>query len=232
VLLLLFALALPLLRRPVVLLALSFALYVASHLGGLNLPSWTDGSGWFFNPLAWQLLFMIGAVMAYRPLPMPRVRWPFDTLAVLMLAAGLMIIWGIDEHPRLMAALPAWAVRLAVTEDKTGLHPFRLASILALTWLVARLVPPHAGWLRSRFAAPLVLIGQHSLPVFCSGILFGFLGRVGFDAEEGWTMQVLVNGLGALAMVAVGALAAWYRARGREVRQSPALPAMAQPDTG
>ncbi len=63
VLLLMFALALPLLRCPRLLAALSVALYVGGAVRGLNLPSWTGG-GWFFDPFAWQLLFVGGAILA------------------------------------------------------------------------------------------------------------------------------------------------------------------------
>ena len=80
-----------------------------------------------------------------------------------------------------------------ITEDKTGLHPFRLLSILALTWLVARTVPRGAAWLESRLAAPLVLMGQNSLPVFCFGIFFGFIARLGLEYDDGWGMQGVVN---------------------------------------
>jgi hypothetical protein len=47
-------------------------------------------------------------------------------------------------------------------------------------------------------------------------------------------MQVAVNLLGALAMVAVGGLAAWYRSKGRTPasRPSVSLPAVARTDTG
>ena len=110
--------------------------------------------------------------------------------------------------------MPAPVIRFVITEDKTGLHPFRLLSILSLAWLTMRLVPLDAAWLRSRGAAPLVLLGQNSLPVFCSGIFFGFLARLGLEADEGAAMQVAVNLFGALAMLAVGGLAAWYREQG------------------
>ena len=50
---------------------------VVVRITGINLPAWT-GEGWFFNPLAWQILFMIGAIMSYAPPSMPRLRerWP------------------------------------------------------------------------------------------------------------------------------------------------------------
>lgn len=78
VLLLQFALTLPLLRRPRLLLALSLALYVATRALGLELPSWTGG-GWFFNPFAWQVLFCVGLALGYRapggPAPLLVLPW-------------------------------------------------------------------------------------------------------------------------------------------------------------
>jgi hypothetical protein len=234
VLLLIFALALPLLRRPMLLLLASGTLYVVTRVTGLNLSSWDDAGGWYLNPLAWQLLFMIGAILAYAPPRMPRVRWPIDLLAVLVLFAGIIIIWVIDNHPRILGAMPTPVMRFLLSQDKTGLHPFRLASILSLTWLLIRLVSREARWLQSRYASPLVLLGQNSLPVFCFGIFFGFIARLGLEADDGAGMQFMVNASGALAMLSVAALAAWYRGKGRSVapRAAVTLPAVARTDTG
>jgi hypothetical protein len=232
VLLVIFALVLPLLRKPPLLLALSFAGYVAVRITGLNMTAWT-GEGWFFNPFAWQLLFMVGAVLSYAPPRMPRARWPLDLLAILILLAGFIVIWVIDTHPPILASMPAAVIRFVITEDKTGLHPFRLLSILSLAWLVARLVPADAAWLRRRLASPLVLLGQNSLPVFCCGIFFGFIARLGLEADDGAAMQIAVNAFGAVAMLSVAALAAWYRNKGRGVaRPTVTLPAVARTDTG
>ncbi len=233
VLLLMFALALPLLRRPQWLFATSGALYLAVRITGLNLPDST-GDGWFLNPLAWQFLFMIGAILSYAPPRMPRARWPIDVLAFLVLFAGVVIIWVIDVHPRILAALPQTVINLVISEDKTNLHPLRLLSIMSLTWLVARAVPMNADWLRGRLASPLVLLGQNSLPVFCCGIFFGFIARLALEADDTGGMQFAVNAGGALAMLAVAGLAAWYRAKGRAPTPRPAvaLPAAARTDTG
>jgi hypothetical protein len=232
VLLVMFAVALPLLRWPRLLLAISFIPYVMVRITGLNLWAWT-GDGWFFDPYAWQFLFMIGAVLAYAPPAMPRSRWPLDGASVLVLAAGVFVIWVIDMHPHISSLMPEPLMRFVVTEDKTGLHPFRLASILALLWLTVRLVPFHAGWLNARLVAPLILIGQNSLPVFCSGIFFGFIARLGLEYDDGTAMQIGANLSGALVMVGIGALAAWYRGKGRRPVRSPAaLPVVARTDTG
>lgn len=230
-LLLFFSLALPLLRWPRVLLAASLTLYGVVRVTGLNLWGWT-GEGWFFDPFAWQFLFMIGAVLAYAPPGMPRRHLPFDVAAIGLLLAGVFVIWVVDMHQRVADLMPEFVMRFVITEDKTGLHPFRLASILALAWLVVRLVPFDAGWLRGRLAGTFVLIGQNSLPVFCSGIFFGFFARLGLEYDEQAVMQVAVNVFGLAGMAAVGAVAAWYRGKGRAgARAGASLPVAARTDT-
>jgi len=218
-----FALVLPLLRRPWILLGLSAGIYILTRTFGWNLPSWTDG-GWYFNPLAWQLLFVIGAVLSQK-VPMVRINriW-VDAAAVIVVLVGLLLVWLVWPSDDVAARVPRILARAVLMVDKEGLHPMRLLSILALTWLVARLIPQSATWLRGRWAAPLVLCGQHSLPVFCTGIFLSFLGRLFMEAEDGfWAAQVVVNVLGSVALVAVGALSAWYRAKGRARADLPSI---------
>ena len=122
------------------------------------------------------------------------------------------MVW---PHAETVAWLPGPVVHELMTVDKAGLHPFRLISILALTWLATRLIRRDAGWLRGWVAGPFVIAGQHSLPVFCAGIFLAFLGRLATEANSGAPMQVAVNVAGAVAMWGVGAVAAWYSSKGR-----------------
>ena len=219
-----FAVVLPLLRWPSVLFGLSLTAYVTARVTGLNLPSWTGG-GWYFNPITWQFLFMIGAILSYAP---PRLRVParvLDTVAVVTVAVGMVLLWVVWPYPDVEARFPASLVHVLLIVDKEALHPMRLLSILALAWLAARLIPINAAWLRSTFARPFILCGQHSLPVFCSGIFLSFLARLVMEDQGGWLVQAGVNMAGSLALVGVGALAAWYRQKGRVAR--PALPEVA-----
>jgi hypothetical protein len=123
--------------------------------------------------------------------------------------------WVIWEHQSLLQHVPPGFARMLLQVDKEGLHPFRLSSILALAWVVSRLVPASARWMGSRWAAPFILCGQHSLPVFCVGIFLSFLGRLIMEELSGWWVQVMVNAAGGVLLVTVGALAAWYREKGR-----------------
>jgi hypothetical protein len=221
-LLLMFALALPLLRWPPLLAGLSLTLYAAARYFGLNLPSWTGG-GWFFNPFTWQLLFMMGAILSFAPGERPKRSLPFDILAVLVVIFGLVMQWVIWVYPSSVAHLPAAIVRALMSVDKAGLHPFRLISILALTWLAARMIPLQAAWLKSGIASPFVLAGQHSLPVFCAGIFLAFLGRLATEANSGLWAQIGVNVTGAVSLWTVAAVAAWYSNKGRASRGKPAV---------
>jgi hypothetical protein len=238
VLLVFFAATVWLLRWPRVLFGLSFAIYLLVRVTSINFGAW-GGDGWFFDPLAWQFLFIIGVLLACAPMQIPRRHWLIDVGTVLVVAAGVIVTVVIDPYPRRLDFITGSVFRSLVVEDKTGLYPFRLLSILALTWLCVRLIRFDAAWLRSAWTAPLVLLGQNSLPVFCSGIVFGFLARLGLEYDDGVLMQIGINLFGAIGMVAIGSLAAWYRIknkpnapRGAPARAASLLPVNAQPDTG
>ncbi|MDE2007483.1 MAG: OpgC domain-containing protein [Rhodospirillales bacterium] len=228
VLLAMFAFALPLLRRPRLMLAGSAALYLAARAWQWNLPGW-HGTGWYFDPLTWQLLFTIGALMATSPPDLSRFARPLDFAAGAMLAFGLALKYLVWPHPALVTWLPITYAHALLWMDKTSLDPARILSILAMVWLVVRLVPAEARWLQSRAAKLLVLAGQHSLPVFCWGIFLGFFARLGLEVDDGAGMQVAVNLGGALAMLAVATVAAWYAGAGRS-RRAPAAPGAGRED--
>lgn len=228
-LLLQFALILPLIRRPWPLLGLSLILYAATRLLGLELPTWAGG-GWYFNPGGWQLLFVIGVVIGHRPpsgapgpLSFPWRGWA-GGLALAWLALGFALLFLAWHRPDLGQMAPHWFTGLLADIDKTALHPFRLASILALTYLVAHWVPASAAWLRGAAAWPFLAMGQQGLPVFCSGILFSFVGRLALEYDDRVIMQLAVNAAGLASLVAVAWLSGWYKMKERARRSAPAIP--------
>ncbi len=216
-LLVVFAVVMPLLRVRWLLLALSASAYVAVRITGYNLSSWTGG-GWYFNPIAWQFLFMIGATLSYRPIRLPGPKRLYDIVSVIILLVGVVLLWLVWPASDADTQMPLWAARILISVDKQGLHPMRLLSIFALVWFVVRLVPKGAKWVQSRGALPFVLCGQHSLAVFCAGIFLSFLGRLAMEEQPNWMVQAAVNIVGAGALVAVASLAAWYRRKGVVVR--------------
>jgi len=228
-----FAFVMPLLRRVWIMLGLSLALYLVARWGPVNLPAW-GGGGWFFNPLAWQLLFFCGCAIGYRPregkpLSVPWRRWIAALCALLLLASFVSVVLIFFSWDWAVVTLPEPVAAFLESIDKTSLHPVRLACILAMTYLFAHLVPASAAWLRAAWAKPLVLMGQQALPVFCCGIAFSFLGRLALERSDGVGMQVAVNLVGVAGLFGVALLTAWYGAELRESRKTP-LPVPAMPD--
>lgn len=215
VLLVFFAGTMWLLRWPRVLFGLSLGLYLLVRATGWNFGAW-NGDNWFFDPFAWQFLFVIGILLACAPMRAPgRPRW-LDGMATAVLVAGAVVSLFVLPYPNRVTLVSHSLLWPLVVQDKTLLYPFRVFSILAMTWLCVRLIPIGAVWLRSRWAAPLVLMGQNSLPVFCSGILLGFAARLGLEYDNSTWMQAAVNAFGAVGLVGVGAIVAWYRIKGRK----------------
>jgi len=47
-------------KNRTLMLFISFGIYIYARVMSLNMPSWPESGGWYFNPLTWQLLFSLG----------------------------------------------------------------------------------------------------------------------------------------------------------------------------
>jgi hypothetical protein len=211
--------------RPLIVLLPSFLLYLIVQTTNLSVPAYPEGHVWFFNPLAWQFLFIAGAALGFPGRHAQRwSKWarPVLPLAVIVLAAGFVIklswtiagIW--DTFPSLLLK-ELWPV------NKNNLSPIRVIPFFAAVAVVAVFVPANAAILRSAAAKPLVLCGQQSLEIFCLGILLSALGHFvlsEYDSTIG--IQVLVNLAGILLMCLTAIMLNWYKTMGRAQLAQPA----------
>lgn len=207
--------ALPLIARwPWAAVGASLLLYLAVQRYGFNLPTYPGGQ-WFFNPLAWQLLFVLGACLGY-----PRAgRWPafLDRTLVLWLCAALLAVCipvrvMVNVYELLGADLPAQTRLIWLVNAKTSLGPLRVANFLALAYLAAWAVSPGAKWLAWRPSRLVLRMGQNSLYIFCLGIFLSYLGHlilVEFSSRTLTHIAVSLAGVGIMAAVA-GTLS-WVR---------------------
>jgi len=219
VLLAFFAATIWMLRWPRLLFGFSLAIYLLVRVTGINLDSWDNG-GWFFDPLAWQFLFVIGATAGYS-----RVNgsWPFPTwwwikplaIGITALVAVINITWTIhwfyDPFP------PFLAKQLYNhTIDKTNLAPLRLIDFLAIAVTTIAFVKPTSAFLHKSWAWPVILCGQHSLYIFCVGIVLSVLGHFLLaEFYSGIPMQFAVNLVGMGMMIAIAFLLEWYKTASR-----------------
>ena len=198
-----------LLRKAGYVVAVSLALYLLAPVWNLAAQ---EGGVWFFNPMAWQFLFILGGAAALHaqrsnaPASRPLWRQPlFVGATVYLLITGLLALsW---RWPQLHdAIMPLWLGEHLYPISKTNLSPVRLLHFLALAYVVAKVVP-HGDWLNNWFARQACRMGRYSLEVFCLGVILApladMLNALGGDRL---VMQVFsaLMGVGIMAV-----LAAW-----------------------
>jgi hypothetical protein len=225
ILLLLFPPILWLLQRwPMLALGASVALYVLAWQFGWNLPAYPEGS-WYFNPFAWQLLFVFGAWCALGGAKRlaPVLQWP-ATLVVAILYLGFAFVIALSWYlPEQISIVPHWLENLIYPIDKTNLDVLRFAHFLALAVLTVRFVPRTWPMLNSWVLYPAILCGQHSLEIFCLGVFLAFAGHFALVEISGaFWVQVVISLFGIIAMIATAALITWYKdLEGRSPGQRP-----------
>ncbi|EUB71657.1 putative conserved protein UCP028704, OpgC [Pseudomonas sp. GM41(2012)] len=204
-------LVLPLLvRKPWAVVAVSLAVYVLAPRFGWNLAAIKDGV-WYFNPVTWQLLFILGGFMAIHglrprlPDTRPLLRQPlFVSAAVYVVVTGVITVsWRWPEiHDALM---PASLSNLLYPISKTDLSPVRLLHFLALAYVTARLLPGN-GWTQNWLAQQCCRMGRYSLEVFCLGVLLAPLAdMLNALTDDAFAMQVFTALVGAGVMALLGA---------------------------
>jgi hypothetical protein len=202
-----------LLRRPNLALAASVALYAITWKFELELTAYPRGA-WFFNPLAWQLIFVFGAWCALGgAAQLARVirSWPPLALATayLVFSFAISLTW---YSPALDQRVPQWLTDFIYPVDKTNLDVLRFAHFVALATLAARFVPRDWPGLESPLLRPIIICGQHSLEIFCLGEFLSLGGHfANVLLSAGFFTQLAVSVSGILIMVATATLLDWYK---------------------
>lgn len=236
-LLAMFPLVLLALRRHVLLAFIpSVLVYAAAQRWHINMPG-NEGDGWYFNPFAWQLLFVIAAIFGHAaghgrklmPSEGAAGRWLLG-VSIGVAAAGMLIqlSWTLHDlfgFPWQILRHQLWPV------DKTSLPLIRVVNVLALAVLVARLVPRDAAWITRPAGWLVVLCGQHSLEVFALSVLLALLSNIILMLEGRLLpLYLLLTASGMLIMIGLALLMSWYTGGGHlPARPAPALARETEP---
>ena len=203
-------------RRPNLTLLGSAILYVLARWFDWNFASYPPGTTWYFNPFAWQLMFVFAAWCGIGGV---NLLWPIirSRLALIVAAAWIAFAFLIvmTWHVAFLDAMvPKWLIKLIYPIDKTDLDMLRFTHFLALALIVSRYVPRHWAALTSKWLRPMVMCGQHSLPIFCFGVFLSFGAHwVLMQYTRGVWEQLVVSAAGILIMIAI----AWLLNRADKV---------------
>jgi len=195
------------------LLPISIALYLVTLIVPLPVPTWPVEGQWFFNPLAWQLVFVLGFVMAredgiggFVRRHIVWIRW----LSLPIVALSAYVVWNrLWPDPTLMPQ-----PRLLFIADKTYVTPMRLIQLLALIALFSVTYPYIKRWALwlVEFCSRL---GRNSLIVFCVGSLLSLAGQITRFVYRG---DIVVDTVVVIVGITIMAISAWLPEWREQVR--------------
>lgn len=161
---------------PAAVMPISFLVYIVALGSGVNFPTWPVEGRWFFNPLAWQFIFVLGFLLAGESgiaAFARRYSAPIRAVAFVIVLVGAIAV--VNDVTPSLEDVPA--PKLFFVFDKTFLSPSRLIHALALIALFAgsfRVI----GKELPRIAGFLSALGRNSLNVFCVGSLLSLIGQI------------------------------------------------------
>ena len=211
-----------LVRFPAIALLGSVALYLMVQLQGWHVPAWRSGE-MYFNPFAWQLLFVLGAwyVCDGARRLWKVVQSPVTLVIALLYLAFSFIITLSWQFKVLEQFVPTEVSDLIYPIYKSHLAPVRLLHFLGLAVVVSRLMPRYWHPLVHPWMMGMIRCGENSLAIYCLGLLLSFLAHlVLVEVSGGLAMQVAVSVAGIALMILAATLLTW---EGRLDRRGPKL---------
>ncbi|MDZ4391668.1 OpgC domain-containing protein [Cypionkella sp.] len=172
-------------RWPRGLMVGSLLLWFIAGFTRTTLPTWPLHNGWFFNPLSWQVLFVAGILtglamrQGQRWLPVRTwavcLSWAFLIFALIWLRVPFVASWG--GHGLWLLHEYAYFPSILTSFDKSYEFLPRLLHILALGYALSTL-PALKTIANSPKVSALILLGQHSLPVFATSTVLAYVAQV------------------------------------------------------
>jgi hypothetical protein len=189
---------------PNLVLPVSLLIYGLTLGFQISIPSWPVEGEWFFNPLAWQLVFVLGFVMAredgiggFVRRHIVAIRW----IALPIVIAGLFVAlygWWPDPtkvpQPKLFFLL-----------SKTYVTPPRIIQFLALIALMS-VTYPYIKAVASWLVDFLSMFGRNSLYVFCVGSILSLSGQIIRNLYRG---NIYIDTAVVICGIAIMAITAW-----------------------
>lgn len=214
-----------LLRYPLFTLVASAVVYFLARFWLWNLPAYPAG-GWYFNPLAWQFLFVLGAWCALSGKDV--IGTAIRSRVVLAVAVAYLVfalpMSVAAQFDSVEALFPPWLIAAFNPNDKTNLAPYRIFHLLALAVLVIRMIPRDASYLASPMLQPAIVCGQRSLDVFCAGVFLAFIAHFLLEIVSNTiAFQVVVSILGIATMVGLARYKTWEKKLAKSTAASPRL---------
>lgn len=209
-------------RFPLWLMGMSVAVWLIAGIWRLGPPNYPSSGVWFFNPMAWQVIFITGlltgiAMKAGRRF-VPVRRWLQVLTGIFLVYAALSVqfpaVSKVTGHTLWLAKETFHLPWNMTAFDKTYVTGPRLLHILALAYFLSSFAfigRACAHWL----AAPFELLGRQALPVFALGsvLCIGLQGVKHVSGDDFVTDTLIIAGGLALQFALAAARQYWPKAQ-------------------
>jgi hypothetical protein len=190
---------------PHLVLPVSLLIYTVTLGFQISIPTWPVQGEWFFNPFAWQLMFVLGFSIARQDSLIGKVARQYIVairiigIPILIYGVGVTLLnWGWDPttvpQPKMFFLL-----------SKTYCTPARIIQFLALIAVASSVYPyivRYAIWL-VRF---LSMLGRNSLYVFCVGSILSLAGQIVRFLYQG---NIYIDTVVVVCGLSIMAITAW-----------------------
>lgn len=189
---------------PNLVLPVSLLIYGVTLGFQIHIPTWPVEGEWFFNPLAWQLIFVLGFVMAREDGIGGVVR---RHIFAIRLVAVPIVVFGffVSQYNIWPDPTKVPQPKLFFLLSKTFVTPPRVFQFLALI-LVVSLAFPYIRRFASWLVEFLSMLGRNSLYVFCVGSVMSLAGQILRFLYKG---NIYIDTAVLVCGVAIMALTAW-----------------------
>jgi hypothetical protein len=159
-----------------------------------------------FNPLAWQLVFFLGATFA---IVRPLTGWTFPLRRRQIVICISLLFLAFLARVTLFSHIANEAVPFA---QKRDVGPLRLMHFGLLMWTSMLLVPVSQTLERSRLVRGIIKVGQNSLECFCMSSLLAYSGAGVVSMAPKSVLLYWAVVLSILALLLLGAqTASWFK---------------------
>lgn len=196
-------------------IAASVALYLVAWNTGLGFPAEMPSSDvpdrkWFFNPLAWQIIFFTGFALSSGWIRPPATRrWGVVGAAALVVVAWMFSDKGFTYYIEWMRPVHD-TVRWYMYKMDYGI--LRLVHFLCLAYLCVAFVNRFPDLLGTAPARVIIRCGQQALSVFAVSMVLARVAGMVIDQTSSDLLTVLLVNIAGLAVLyGVASTVRWYK---------------------
>lgn len=217
--------------HPALMFAAMLGMWLAAWLGGVNLRAQPEGGrDWYFNPLAWQLVFFSGFALVRGWWPAPPRDWRLlaACIGIVILAAPVSCQSNYTCHAGfgLVPAFGDMHQNLSFAIDKTNQGVLRYLHFMSTVYIAWYIAGEAGANLRGPVVEVVRRVGTQTLAVFLTSLVVAPLLGIFIDRSD-WRNPFIVflaNAGGFACLIGAAWVTGWFKSSPWRARRTAGPP--------